>query len=251
LLVGGRTAFRTVPRLRGFMLRGFLLNLAVFGVLAAVVMGLLYQFAVQPLSAQITQATAGEGLVAGLITGVLNALLWLTQALLLAASLVFSFLVALALMSLWFEALAGRIVAHFRGPGAEEAAPRFSLGAWLAGIGRSLKASLGLLLLSLLSVGLGFVPVAGPLLVIAINAYLLGWEVREPYLVVREGLGDDPRALRRGLRLWTARAGLVPLVLAFIPWIGWVLLPAAMITLVAGVAWEGERALQAQPDPNG
>ncbi len=70
----------------------------------------------------------------------------------------------------------------------------------------------------------------------------MGWEIREPYLVVREEMGDNRRTMLSGLGLWTAWVGLVPVVLALIPWVGWVLLPAAMIHLVAGVAWVSEEA---------
>jgi uncharacterized protein involved in cysteine biosynthesis len=99
-----------------------------------------------------------------------------------------------------------------------------------------------LVLLALLSLGLGFVPVVGPLLVLLVQSYLLGREVRDPYLVVRAAWGDDPLTARKGLTLWTVWAGLLPFALAMLPVIGWVLLPVAMVHLVAGFAWRGEEA---------
>ncbi len=99
-----------------------------------------------------------------------------------------------------------------------------------------------MLLLAALALAVGFIPFVGPILAIGIAGYVLGWEVREPYLIARESLGDDPKSLRQGLRWWTMRIGLLPVVLAMIPWIGWLLLPAALTYQVAGVAWAGERA---------
>ena len=39
---------------------------------------------------------------------------------------------------------------------------------------------------------------------------------------------------------WTISAGFLPVVLALVPLLGWLLLPAALIYLVAGVAWQAE-----------
>ena len=240
LLRSGRRAFREVPGLRLFLLTGLALNYAVFLLVGGAVMAGLYFFVVQPLGASLGAWSGGEGFLAGLLSAVLTALLWLTQLLLMAASLLLSFLLALSLMTLWFEALAGRIVAHCRG-GTGSAEEAFSLGAWLKGLGRSLKDGLRLILLSFLALLLGFIPVVGPFLVIGINSYLLGWEIREPYLAVRESSHEARRNLRRGTLAWTISAGFLPVVLALVPLLGWLLLPAALIYLVAGVAWQAEQ----------
>jgi len=243
LFAAGRQAVREVPRLRAFVVMGFLLNYLLFAVLVAVVLGVGYVYVVQPLSQGLEAWGAGEGFWRGLLVGILNAVLWLTQALLLAATVLFGFLVSLSLMSLWYEGLAERIVAHLR-PGGEAPAP-FRLGAWVGSLGRALKDSLGLLGLSLLAIALGFIPLLGPVLVLLIGSYLMGREVRDPYLTVREGAGDDPRALRRGLTWWTLRTGFLPVLLAMVPVVGWLLLPFAMVYLVAGFAWQSERAARA------
>ncbi len=243
LLAAGRRAFAEVPGLRALMIKGALLLYAVSILVGLIGVGGVYLLVVQPLTEGMAAWSAGEGFWASLLTGIVTFVVWIAQLLLLAATVAVSFLVALAMMSVWFEALAARIAAHHRGTGGEGAP--FRLRAWLGGIGRSLLDAVWLIGLAVAGLALGFIPVIGVVLVVVIESYLLGREVRDPYLVVREGLGDDPKDLRKGLVLWTPFVGLLPFVLAMIPVVGWVLLPAAVIYLVAGFAWRGEAALAA------
>jgi Sulfate transporter CysZ/Etoposide-induced protein 2.4 len=239
LLAAGREAFRQVPGLRGLLVKGFLLLYAVFVVVSAVVLGVVYRFLVQPLSHSIGHLEATGNFFLDLLLPLASGLLWLGELLLLAATLLLSLVLSLALMSLWFEALAGRVAAHARG-GAGPEAP-FSLAAWVRSLARSVRDNLVLLGLALLSVVLGFVPLAGPFLVFALASYLMGWEVREPYLAVRAARGESLPALRRGLTWWTVRVGSLAVLLALVPWLGWLLLPVLLIYQVAGVAWLSER----------
>ncbi len=239
LLRAGREAMREVPGLRPMLLKGFVLLYGIFALAGLVLVGLLYGFVVRPLSQAISGYGADGGFWLDLLLPLLTGLLWLGQAVLLAATLILAFVLAMSLMSVWFEVLAARVVAHARGGALEE--QHFRLADWLQSVGRSLRGGVRMLLLAALALAVGFIPFVGPILAIGIAGYVLGWEVREPYLIVRESLGDDPKSLRQGLRWWTVRIGLLPVVLAMIPWIGWLLLPAALTYQVAGVAWAGER----------
>lgn len=238
LLAAGRRAFREVPGLRAFLLKGFALLYGVSLLVGALGVGGLYLYAVQPLMATVEGWSAGEGFWAGMLAAIVAGLLWFGQFLLMAATVAVSLLVAMALMTVWFESLASRIIAHHRGDAG--AARPFQLVAWIGGLGRSLADSGWLLVLAVLALLLGFVPIVGPLLVVLVQSYLLGREVRDPYLTVRAELGEEARPLRRGLAFWTIVIGLVPFVLAMIPVLGWALLPLAMTYLVAGFAWTGE-----------
>ena len=244
LFSAGRQALREVPGLRAFLVKGLLLNYAIFLLAAVVGMGLIYWYLVQPLSEGLTAWSMGEGFFLAMVALLLKGLLWMTQIMLMAATLVLSLLFSFVLMTMWLEGLVGRIVAHCRG---NEVPPGpFSLGEWVAGLARSLRDSLRLILLALAALFLGFIPVVGPILVVLVDSYLLGWEIRAPYLTVREEHGDEQRALRRGLTLWTVRTGFLPVLLAMIPVVGWLLLPALLIYMVAGTAWLGEQALKAE-----
>lgn len=239
LLGAGREAFRQVPGLRGLLVKGFLLLYGVFAVLGAVLMGLVYRFAIEPLSHGLASAQASGNVFLDLLLPLASALVWLAELLLLAATLLVSFVLSLALLSVWFEALAARVAAHARG-GPPPEAP-FRLGAWVRSLGGALVDNAWLLALALVSLGLGFVPVAGPFLVFALASYVMGWEVREPYLAVRAAQGEPLRHLRRRGTWWTVRIGTLPVLLAMVPWLGWVLLPVVLVVEVAGVAWLSER----------
>ncbi len=249
LLNAGREAFREVQGLRVFLIKGFLINYLVFFLVAAVVMGFGYVLIVQPMVADLFAEDPGQGFWSSLFHVVLVWLAWIAGVLLTAATLIISVVVSLALMSLWLEALAGRVIAHWR---PDVPAPPFSWGAWIGSIGRSLLSAIWLLVLAVLALILGFVPVVGPVLVLIMGSYLLGREVRDPYLVLRRELdragqdrGNKLRAM--GMAWWTGRVGMLPFLLATVPLVGWLLLPITLIYLVAGVSWEAER-LRAQAD---
>ena len=232
----------TVPGLRWFAIRGFLLNYLVFLVTTAVMVGLVYTYLIAPYARDLASATSGEGFWMSLLSGLMSVVFWISGLLLLAASFLLAAIFSLTLMSLWFETLTGRIVAHWRSDVAE---PRFSLIPWVRSIGQALADGLWLLLLSASTLLLGFIPLAGPVLVVAINSYLLGREVRDPYLTVLHDLavpdGVHP-AKAKGLLGFTLRMGIVPVALAVIPVVGWLAMPVVLVYLVAGVAWAGERA---------
>lgn len=238
LMRAGREAFRTVPGLRRLLVQGFVLLYGLFVVLGLVGWGLVYRYAIGPLAERLTASAPDPGILAAVLNFFVNLIVWLAQAMLLGATLIVAFLLALALLGEWFEVLAARIVRHRRG--GEAAEGPFSLGALLRSAGRALRDSVVLLGLAVLALVVGFLPLVGPFLAIAIDSYLMGWEVREPYIAVRAEQGDDVKALRRGLNAWTAWAGLPLVLLAMIPWVGWLVLPAALIYMVAGVAWLSE-----------
>lgn len=240
LIASGRQALREIPGLRLFLLKGFIINYTLFLITAALAYYVIYYFFVEPYVARMDEWVQGEGFFWEMLTLLLNVLRWLTQILLLAGTLMLSLLFSLAMMSSWLEALAARIISHCRGG---EPAGAFSLVEWVLSLGAALRDSLGLIGLALAALLLGFIPVVGPLLVILVDSYLLGWEIRDPYLVVRQEAGDARKQLRKGLMFWTARAGFIPVVLAMIPIVGWLLLPLVMIYMVAGFAWQCEQDL--------
>ena len=240
LLRSGRKALREVPRLRVFLLKGYIINYSLFLVTAALAYYVIFFFFVEPYVARMDEWITGEGFFWKMLALLLNVLVWLTQLLLLAGTVMLSLLFSLAMMSIWLEGLAARIVAHCRGGTPPEA---FSLVEWVISLGAALRDSLSLMALAIAALLLGFIPVVGPLLVILVDSYLLGWEIRDPYLVVRQAAGDPRKQMRKGLILWTVKAGFIPVVLAMIPVVGWVLLPLVMIYMVAGFAWQGEQDL--------
>ena len=243
LLRGGSMAFAQVPGLRRHLAVGFVLLYAVSLVVGLLAVSGLYYFVIEPWSAGLAEWGA-DGFWMGLIAWFARVFLWIANVILLAATVILSLLISIAMMGVWFETTVARIISHHRTERGDSAP--FSLSAWIGTIGRSVADSIGLVFIALLGLALGFIPVIGPVLVVVIHSYLLGREVRDPYLVVRSERGEEIKQLRQGLTFWTVRTGLLPFLLALIPVVGWIILPAAMMYLVAGFAWQGETARAAR-----
>ena len=243
-LVGaGRKAFREVPGLRMMMVKGFLLLYGLFGAFGTITLVVFYRMVMVPMFRRLDAYQAEAGFFMDLLLPLLNGLLWIAQLMLMGAVLVVCLLLAFSMMTVWFEALCGRIVSHRRGM---EPSGGFSLRVWVRSLGHAVKDSLWALLLSAAAMVLGVFSMAAGFfflvgLVFLINAYLMGWEVRAPYLALRESLGDDRKALRKGMAWWTVRTGLLPMFLAMIPILGWIMMPVVLIHQVAGLAWVNEQ----------
>ena len=238
LLGGGFRALGRVPGLNWLLVRGFLLLYGFMLFIGGGVYLMIYKLALEPLMGLATELEATEGFFDTVLAWLLTGVYYVSQFMTITACVVLALVLSITLMSVWFEVLSARIVAHLRGgapPGGG-----FSLRAMVETIGRAILDNIRLILLALLALLLGLIPVVGILLVFVITCYLLGHEVREPYLAVRESYGEDPKALREGMGAWTLRAGILPTLIALIPWLGWMLVPALMIFLVAGASWHGE-----------
>ncbi|MCZ6841996.1 MAG: hypothetical protein O7G32_04105, partial [SAR324 cluster bacterium] len=109
LLASGRQALREVPGLKMFLLKGFVLNYTIFVAVAALVYYGIFFLLLQPYLVQLDEWATGEGFLWDALALLLGLVAWLTQLMLLAATLMFSLLISLALMSMWFEALAARV----------------------------------------------------------------------------------------------------------------------------------------------
>lgn len=241
-LLAGRKALSTIPGMNLLVFRGFVILYGLATVLGCAAIFGLHAWIIAPLAQSLTSWSAGEGWFISLVASLLRALLWLGQFILLLGSIMLALRIALALMGVWFEVLAEKVLLFWRvrrGELSAEAPQRTWL-LQLETLKRGLMSSAVSLLLSLVALGLGFVPFVGPLLTLTLSAYLLGRDVREPYLLVRASYGEDYAALKAGRRGWTFRLGLMPVIISFVPVLGWLLLPAVMIYLVVGVAWLGE-----------
>lgn len=241
-LLAGRTALSTIPGLNMLIFRGFVILYGLATVLGVAAIFGLHAWIIQPLAESLTYWSAGEGWLISLVASLVKALLWLGQFILMLGSVMLALRISLALMGMWFEVLSEKVLLFWRvkrGELTEQDAQRTWL-FQLSTLKRGLQSSAVSLLLSLVALLLGFVPFVGPLLTLSITAYLLGRDVREPYLLVRASYGEDYATLKAGRRGWTFRLGLLPVMLSFVPVLGWLLLPAVMIYLVVGVAWLGE-----------
>lgn len=233
----GRRAMVEVPGIQGFLLKGFILFYGMSAVLGLLAAQGLYGLVIRPLSEHLTSFSTDGFWVLEMLVGLAKAMLWFGQFVILLSCLFVAFRVALSLMTLWSEALVERIIDYRRGRKGQD---RFSLELWLRSLGQSLVSSMVSLLLSLLGILVAFIPFVGPPLALGLYAYLLGRDIREPYILVRGAAGESTQALRGGLWTWTFKLGALPVMVGLVPLVGWLVLPAIMLYLVAGVAWLAE-----------
>ena len=241
----GGDAFREVPGLKGYLSSMLGMTYVIFLGVGLTGLVLLYQAIVEPViggNGLLSHGWEGAGFWLGLVGFVIQLAAWLFLVLLLGAVLLLSFVLSLALSGLWFDGLVARVAAHFR-PVADPPPP-LSWGRWWAGAGYSLQKGGRQVMLSLLSLLMGFIPVAGLAAVVLINGFLLGREIREPYLNLLESQGGDPRSLRAGLGWWTVQTGLLPVGVALVPVAGWLALPYVMARMTTGYAYLGEQRRQ-------
>lgn len=237
LIEAGRQAMVRVPGIQFFLLKGFVALYGLSAVLGVAATRGLYLWVFKPWSDHLTAFNTNDQVLLEMLIGLAKALLWLGQFVIMLSCIFLAFRVALSLMTLWSEALVERIIAHRRGAPAQDS---FSLALWVKSFGQSLRSSVVSILLSILAIFIAFLPFVGPILALLLNAYLLGRDIRDPYLLVRSAAGEPLHILKQELGGWTVKIGAVPTLVGLVPIIGWVALPALMLYLVAGVAWLAE-----------
>ena len=219
-------AFKEVPGLRASVWKAFLLNYAIFLVSVLVLNGVVYTYLLNPW----IEGTFGTGDSGWAIVG--TVILWGTQLIISALLVIISLIFSIYLMSLWYEHLVALVIRHFR----ELPEPTMNWGKWLQLQGKSVLTSLqGIAwILPLLLVGL--IPVVGVVLAFVLGAHVVGKEIKIPYTVVldthRQLTGDLEKQLP-----WSFFVGWPQMALAFIPMVGWVLMPWAMIHQIVGLTF--------------
>ena len=228
-LRAGRQALSEITGLRSQMIRGLLINYAVFVLAVLVLNGLFYFYALAPFIGWVFGG--GEGFLAATATVVL----WLVQ---LTAAAVFAMVAlrfSIELSSLWHQSLVIRVVRYFRK--IEE--PPFSLEAWWNDIKTALREDFKACVFPLLLLLLGLIPLIGVVLVMVLQAHLMGREVVNVYLDELND-PDDAVALRQTWRWVPMRLGWLPMGLAFVPLLGWLLLPFVLTCEVVGFTYQVE-----------
>jgi len=239
LLGDGMRAFAKVKGLKGLAIKGFMINSLLFFGLAALAYWGVEAYLVPTIEATVASWGDGEGFLAQFLGWVAEIVNWALRILVLVAGILVALLLSLTMMTFWYEAMSRSIMHHFR---PKVPAPAFGFGRWVASLAEGTLSGLGLVILSLMALVLGVVPFIGPFLALGVNAYLIGREIREPYLVVRSETGESLRSLAKGKRGWTLMLGLLPVGVAMVPVLGWLLLPMVIMMLSAGVAWANESA---------
>ena len=224
---------KSIPGLKKKVLRMLALNYAIFLMVSLILNGLFYFYFLNPL---ISWLFGTEG---GFFASLGQWLLWIIQ---LTVAAVFAFIslrFSLELAGIWHQQLVSHVIRHYRQ--IPEVSQSFR--EWLSSIGSTIVDALKLCLLPLLLLFAGLVPVIGLLLVYLLESHLLGRDSMNVYLEEIQS-GEEKEELKKKLRWISLKLGWFPMLMAFIPIVGWLMLPMLMVMIVIGFTSLLERARQ-------
>jgi len=230
VMLKGWCAFQEVKNLKTAIWKTFLINYTLFLGIMILLNGIVYLYALRPLVD--TVFGSGEGGVAA----VGNVLLWGTQLVIAAIFALAALRFSIVLMSMWHENLVGIVIRHFR------ALPNFSfsIADWLKTLKQTIVTALKEMFVFLLLIILGFLPGIGLILVFLAGAYLVGKDIFTPYLNVLQEHKEPVKELRHSLRRSAFILGASQMLLALIPFVGWLLMPLMMIYQMIGLTYAVE-----------
>ena len=231
LMKQGGNAIAQVQGMKKAVFTGFLINLIVYLLLAAAMVTLFLLYAYTPIDTWLMESAPSWLAWAGRVV------LWLVLVAVTLVSLLFSFRISLKFMGFWYEALADKVVVHFRGKqdgGFSFKGAVVDMGRTLLGVMTEVAIAIGLLFL-------GFIPLIGAPLVFILGSHLMGKAVLDPYRNVLRAR-DQEWGLPKGDHFGTLRIGWTEMVLALIPILGWLVMPISLVYQVIGLAWQEESA---------
>lgn len=234
IMLKAQAALRHIEGMQKAIWITFLINYAIFGMLLLFFNGFLYFYLLNPLIDSYFHSNDGSWAWLGRV------IFWIAQLTLGGIFAVVAFRLSVAFMSLWHENLVLRVIQHFRSLPQEQ----FSMKIWLKTLGKTLHSNLKQLLWIVLFLLMGFLPGIGLVLVFLLGAYLMGKDTTQPYLTVLEEHNMPTDDVKKALRFPGFFSGISQMLLAFIPWVGWALVPLVMTYQVIGMAYvlEEQRA---------
>ena len=225
----GQQAISKIEGLPKQMVQCILVNYAVFFGAAIAMNGVFYFYVLEPFIDWVFGG--GEGFWA--TTG--TVMLWLIQLTAASVFILMALRFSVQFLSLWHQSLVLRVIQNFR----EVKEPPFSLKVFLAGMLAALCEGLKACVIPLLLLFLGLIPLLGLVLVFLIESHLMGRDMICVYLDCLDDSEDVVR-LRKAWRWVPMRLGWLPMGLAFVPLLGWLLLPLVLTYEVIGFAYHVE-----------
>ena len=230
VMLKGWQAVQDVEGLKASIWKTFLVNYAIFVGIMILLNGVIYLYALRPLVEMVFGTDEGGAALIGTV------LLWGVQLVIAAIFAIASLRFSIALMSMWYEHLAGIVILHFR-PLPDVS---FSITDWLKTLGQTLVIGFKEIMVFLLLIVLSFLPGIGLVLVFLAGAYLLGKDTIAPYLNVLQEHKEPTKEIRKSLRGTAFMLGSSQMLLALIPVVGWLLMPVVMIYQIIGLSYAME-----------
>lgn len=231
----GQQALFKIEGLRTRMVHGILINYAVFFGAAIAMNGVFYFYVLEPFIDWVFGGDEGLWATAGTV------MLWLIQLTAASVFILIALRFSIQFLSLWNQSLIFRVIQNFR----EVKEPPFSLKVLWSGMLGALYEGLKACVIPLLLLFLGLIPLLGVVLVFLIESHLLGRDMIRVYLDCLDR-SEDVVTLRKTWRWVPMRLGWLPMGLAFVPLLGWLLLPLVLTYEVIGFAYYVESSRQSE-----
>ncbi|MBF0280546.1 MAG: EI24 domain-containing protein [SAR324 cluster bacterium] len=220
-------AFQNVEKLKTSVWKTFLINYAIFTGVIVLLNGIIYLYALRPLVDTVFGTEDGSIAILG------SVLLWATQIVSAAIFAMAALRFSIVLMSLWHENLVSLVIGHFRSLPEHS----FSIGAWLKTLRQTAVTGIKEMFVFLLLLFLSLLPGIGLLLVFTAGAFFMGKDITTPYLNVLQEHREPVKELRKSLRGPAFFLGVIQMLLALLPIVGWLLMPLVMIVQITGLTY--------------
>jgi len=218
----GRLASRELPTVRAKVWKGFFLSLLLLLVVGGGIGTLLGLLIFAPMKVwllgRLPEWATWVGATVAVLAGVSLAVV----------GLVSSLRFTVILLGFFFESAVADVVAHFR----PDSSPGKGGPSIIWEISREVFYFIILVLLPL-------IPVAGAFIAMAFSSWLVGKGLHAPHknVLMDRGLTRDPPS-----HVSCLSSGVAEILLILIPFVGWLILPWAMIHMVIGQTWIYEEA---------
>ena len=141
--------------------------------------------------------------------------------------------IASMFMSFWLDTLVEKVIRHFR----DLPDIPFNLRRTVRGIIKGLMLSSGNMFFAVIFLILGFIPIIGPAFAFIGTSCSNGFDIMSPYLMI---LAERDEELLKEFKLTqrkTFMGGSIQTILNFVPVIGWLALPFALLAQVVGYTY--------------
>jgi uncharacterized protein involved in cysteine biosynthesis len=229
LFTQGCDAFEHVPGIKTQYFKGIALTLLLAAGLFYLQFVFIYDvYVINHVESFVTKVSGWWSLL-GYVT---TPLLWIVKILLWVIMFFIAMKVALVCMAFWLDTIIEKVIAHHR----DIPKSPFSLGHFIKNTARSLILTGKSLMSAIFFLILSFIPIIGIAFGFIGVACSSGFDILSPYVLVLSE-HDDQILKRFQLDKWqTLKVGWMQAALAFLPIIGWLIIPFIMLLQVIGYA---------------
>ena len=230
LVKAGREAAKAIPGMPGKIIKGMFLNFGLLIAMLSISNGLVYFFLLGPMYEW------ADGLLPEKLDWFATSLTTILVVAMLIGSIYLAVRWSFNLMHLWYEELAEKVLLHQHPQLVDKKMPG-NIGGVILDVLKEIPIMLGLLLLN-------FVPAIGTILSLVWTAHRVGLSNYQPYnaVLIAHQLGDKQVTLKF-LRPPTLFPGAALLLIAMVPFVGWLILWWVAMHMVIGASWSQVKQL--------